>query len=856
MKRRVLALLAAFLCVPAFADRLPRFVLPQHYDLTVTPDLANERFAGDETIVVNVQRPVTTITLHAAEIRFSEVTIQPAGGAPQTATVKTDEKEETATFTVAEPLPVGPAAIHIKYDGILNRQLRGFYIGQANGKKYLASQMESVDARRAFPSFDEPDMKATFRINVIADEKLNVISNSAVESETPGPVAGKRTVRFAATPRLSTYHIALVVGDFACIGDSVDGLPIRICAPPEKVEMTRFALQATKDIVSFYNRYYEIPYPFQKLDQIALADFAAGAMENPGAITYRERILLTGPSIDSRRGAVGTIAHEVAHMWFGDLVTMRWWDDIWLNEGFASWMGGKAVKAVHPEWVPATSEASGAGFPMNSDALLSTRPIHKNADTPEEIAQLFDGIAYGKTAAILRMLETYVGEEKFRDGINLYIRRNAFSNASASDFAAALDEATGQHVTEILSSYVNQAGVPLVTVRNARCENGRTIAELEQQRFLIRGERTPEIRGQLWTIPVCFEGSDCILLRERTQTASVPGCKTPLFVNAAGRGYYVTAYDDASYEQLSADRAALSPSDRVALLRDEGFQVRTGQRRIGDYFDLATSFGDDPTAVRSALSVIAYAYRYLAEPAQRPLLEKWVRNYAAPLAAQLGWSTRAADTTEDRELRSTVIASLAEYGKDPATLKRARELGAQWLKNRKAIDPEMVFDVTRSAAIGGDAKLYDAYLSAFRSSTDPNEKGRFLTLLGAFRDPALLRRTLDLVLTDEVRSQDMAGVLSSVIGNPAGGDLGWRFVKENWDAIAKKLPPGHAGRIISAASTLSCDSAAAAELKQFVAEHQIKEARQATAQAIDRIAACADVRRMQQPNLTQWLANR
>jgi aminopeptidase N len=858
MKPRLIPLLALLLSIPSFADRLPRFVLPHHYDLTVTPDVEAERFSGEVAIAVNVQQALKAIQINAAEIEFVEATIESAGQS-QKATVTTDAKAETATLTVPSALPIGPATIRIRYNGILNRQLRGFYTGQTNGKKYLASQMEAVDARRAFPSFDEPDLKATFRITVVADANHNVISNAPTESDTPGPGAGKHTVRFAITPRLSTYHIALIVGDFACISDSADGLPIRICAPPDKVEMGRFALGATKEVLRFFNDYFEIDYPFQKLDQIALADFAAGAMENPGAITYRERVLLADEktaSIDSLRGSLGTISHEIGHMWFGDLVTMRWWDDIWLNEGFASWIGPKAVRNLRPSWSAATSVANAVGSPMRGDTLLSTRPIQKGAETPDEIEQLFDGIAYGKTAALLTTLESYVGEEKFRDGVNLYMRRNAFSNASASDFAGAVNDATGQEVAEILASYVNQAGVPVVRVRSARCENGNTIAELEQERFLVRGERTQAIRAQLWTIPVCFRGRDCVVLRERTQTVRLSGCATPLFANAEGRGYYLTAYDEDAYRRLSEGRQALSPSERVTLLRDEWLMVRSGQRSIAEYLDLATSFGTDRNAADEVLSAVAYAHRYLAESAQKPVLAAWLREYASPLVKELGWTVSQGDRPEDRQLRNAVLGILGEYGDDQPTLRRARDLTNQWLRNRQAIAPEMVSEVTSLAAISGDAKLYEAFLRGYRTATDPREKVRFLGLLSSFRDASLLRRTLELTLTDEIRSQDIASVLAGVIGKPTGTYLGWKFVKENWPAIENKIPPGHVGRVIGAFSSATCDAEAIAEIRKFIAEHKVPQARQSVAQGLDRIASCVDLRRMQQSNLAQWLATK
>ncbi|HET7707392.1 MAG TPA: M1 family metallopeptidase [Thermoanaerobaculia bacterium] len=853
MCKRLGFLLLTILTVPAlFGARLPRVVIPEHYVLTVTPDIEAERFSGEVTIEAGVQLPTDTIELNSAEIQFRSAEVT-AAGQTQKARVTVDEKAERATLKVDRPLPIGPATIRIAYDGILNRQLRGFYLGIASGKKYLASQMEATDARRAFPSFDEPDLKATFQINVIADEKHMVISNAPVESETGGPVDGKKTVRFATTPRLSTYHIALVVGDFACLSDSVDGLALRVCSQPDRVELGRFALDATKDVIRDLNRYFDIDYPFTKLDQIALTDFSAGAMENPGAVTYRETVLLVDPKtapIGSQRRSIGTIAHELAHMWFGDLVTMRWWDDIWLNEGFASWLGSRTIERIRPQWTSATAAARDVGQPMGSDVLVATRPIRKSAETPDEIDQLFDGIAYGKTESLLRMLEAYVGEEKFRQGINLYMQRNAFDNASSGDFAGAIDDATGGAVTEILASYVSQPGVPLVRVESSRCEGSDTIVALSQSRFVLDAKR--KVEQGLWSIPVCFDKGSCVVLRERTQTFRIPGCGQPLFANNEGFGYYITAYDPSVHRGFTAPKA-LSASERTALMRDEWLLVRAGERKLGAYLELASSFESDPELAEDVLGQLKYAARYLVADADRPLLQAFLRRQAAPHLRDLGWASRPSDTPEQRQLRTTVLGILGDEGNDTATQRRARELTNRWLRDRSAISPEVVSEVTRLAAIDGDARLYDTFLQGYRTAKTPAEKARFLTLLTAFRNPALIQRTLELTLTDEVRAQDIAGVLSGVIANPAAGEAAWKFLNDNWTALAKKIPTNHLGRVVGSMASTSCDPLWAERIRQFTTEHPLPQAGRATRMALESIGNCVALRNLQQASLSEWL---
>jgi len=416
--------LAILVLTPAAAQaqRLPRNVVPSHYELVLTPDFKTDTFAGQEVIDVSVTEVTNEITLNADEIEFGKVTIESQGRA-QKAEVTVDAEAEMATFRVAQPLTPGPAKVTIAYKGKLNSDLRGFYLGKSDGQKYAASQMEATDARRAFPSFDEPWMKATFDVTLVVDEGLAAFSNGAEISDKKGP-AGKHTVRFATTPKMSTYLVALVVGKFECLSDEFDGIPLRVCAAPDKVEYGRFAHDSTKAALGYFNKYFDYKYPFGKLDQIAIADFAAGAMENTGAVIYRETALLLDPELAStnqQRRVANVIAHEIGHMWFGDLVTMRWWNDIWLNEGFATFIASKSVESWKPEWNVGVQEAAAASGPLGIDSLKSTRQIRQNATTPSEIDALFDGIAYGKTAAVLRMVESYIGEETMRKGIAQYM---------------------------------------------------------------------------------------------------------------------------------------------------------------------------------------------------------------------------------------------------------------------------------------------------------------------------------------------------------------------------------------------------------------------------------------------------
>src|SRR5579885_1020408 len=440
----------------AAAQRLPEVARPENYKLTFNPDLESAKFEGDETIAIRVLKPTSEITLNAADIDFHDVTITSAG-TTQKAKVTLQKESEMAVLAVEKPLAAGPATVHITYSGILNNEMRGFYLGKDDqGRKYAATQFEATDARRAYPSFDEPDYKATFDITAIAPTGMVAISNQKIVSDNPGP-ADKHTVHFATTAKMSSYLAALVVGNFEYVEGEADGIPIRVYATTGKKEMGKFSLEAAEHILSYYDKYFGIKYPYGKLDLIRLPDFSAGAMENTGCITFREVILL----IDEKQGAVelkkeiaDVIAHEMAHQWFGDLVTMKWWDDVWLNEGFATWMSSKPSQAWKPEWDFNLDNVSDAANTMNVDSLASTRPIHQKADTPDQIQELFDGIAYGKAAAVLRMLESYLGPDKFQTGVNAYLKKHSYANATASDFWTALAQASNKPVDKIMPTFV------------------------------------------------------------------------------------------------------------------------------------------------------------------------------------------------------------------------------------------------------------------------------------------------------------------------------------------------------------------------------------------------------------------
>src|SRR5438270_1119652 len=621
MKKILLFIFAVcFLAIGASAQRLPEIAVPHHYILTLAPDLKAETFTGDEVIHGDTLKPTNKIVLNALEIEFQDSTIQalPATkdgkpGEVQKVTVSLDPRNEMANLQFPNEIPAGPFELKIKYKGILNGQLRGFYLSKGNGRKYAVSQMEPTDARRAFPSLDEPAYKAPFDISLVVDKGDTAISNGTIVSDTPGPAADKHTIKFSPTPKMSTYLVAMMVGDFQCVSDKEEGIPIRVCSTPDKVQLTKIALGDAKDILRFYNQYYGIKYPFKKLDIIAFPDFSAGAMENTAAITYRETLLLVDEknvSNNLRKTVADVLAHEMAHQWFGDLVTMQWWNDIWLNEGFATWMSPKPQKTNHPDWNVALDEVQDSGNAMNLDSTKSTRAIRTDATTTNEIAELFDGIAYNKTAAVLRMLESYLGEQTFRAGVNLYLKEHAYGNATAEDFWGAMTRASGKPVDKILQSYVTQAGVPLVSVKT-KCEANKTQVALQQQRFFQNKELLDAGSPEVWQIPVCYSSKSarqCMVLDQKEKTFTVPDCIAGSNFNAGGVGFYRVAYDSDSLNQLLQGVANMSPQEKVSLLDNQWALTRADRNSVGDYLELVEALKN--SRERAVLERVADGLQY------------------------------------------------------------------------------------------------------------------------------------------------------------------------------------------------------------------------------------------------------
>jgi aminopeptidase N len=857
----------------AGAQRLPQDVTPENYKLTFTPDLNRGKFTGEEAIQVRLLKPASQIVLNSADIDFHEASITSANGI-QKATATFDKEKEMVTLAVERPLAPGLATIYIKYTGILNSEMRGFYMGKDDqGRKYAATQFESTDARRAFPSFDEPAYKATFDITVIADRGHTVVSNTKMISDTPGPGDNKHTVRFSTSPKMSSYLAAIVVGEFEYIEGSADGIPIRIYSTPGKKQLGTFALEATENFLRYFDQYFGIKYPYGKLDLIGLPDFSAGAMENIALITSREALLQLDDqqaSLGQRKAVAITISHEIAHQWFGDLVTMQWWDDIWLNEGFATWMEGKPVEAWKPEWNPLLDEVSGGGGilttlgALNVDSLATTRAIQQPAETPDQIQELFDGIAYGKTAAVLRMLEAYLGPETFRAGVNEYLKQHAYGNSTADDFWSTLARVSKKPVDTIMPTFVKQPGVPMLSV-DAQCSGNSTKVSLAQQRYFFDRAAFNSGSSQLWQVPVCMRTSQagsgnaekCELLTKKEDTFTLPGCPSWVLANAGGNGYYRSGYRPASVRALAQDaETALTPLERIILLTDTWAAVRVGRQPVGDYLTLAEGLQSDRNdAVLGLLfNQLSFIGKYLVNESDSETYQAWVRSLLAPIAREVGWEPKPGESDSQKDLRANLLQVLGSAGRDPEALAEAHKLTERALQTPASVESGLATAAFGLAAQNGDSAFYDKLMAGMKSAKTPEQFYLYFYTLASFGDAQLLQRTLNYAISPQVRSQDSLSLIGSVMANPEGEKLAWNFVRSQWSDVEKAGGPFASAQVVTSAGSF-CDVGLRDEVKDFFSAHKVAAAERSFGQSMERINNCVDLKSQQSTPLASWLGS-
>jgi len=857
--KRICAVLF-FLTSSLLAQRLPQTVVPSHYKLSLDPNIEQKQFSGEETIDVNVNAPVKEIVLNSLDLDISEVQVI-SGGKALKANVVYDKPDEMVRLQVPETVAAGQAQIHLKYAGKLAEGLRGLYLSKTPRREYAVTQFEGTYARMMFPCFDEPAFKATFDLTTIASKDDTAISNGhIIKDEFDG---NRHRITFSTSPKMSAYLVALAIGDWQCLSRTVDDVPIRVCAVPEKKEFGAFALDVAAHSIQFYNQWYGIKYPFGKLDMLAIPDYEWGGMENTASIFYRDSALLLdekNASVFRKRGQAVTIAHEIAHQWFGDLVTAAWWDDIWLNEGFATWMARKPIEAWHPEWHLEDDAAAEAQQIIGVDSLPSARAIHGNPSTPSEIKEMFDGITYEKGGAVLRMLESYVGPEVFRKGVNTYLATHANGNAASADFWQAEAQASGKPVDKIMPTFVLQPGVPVITLSNA-CVAGSEKLQFNQERFLISRESQRTNDPELWRIPVCIKTGPawddvCTTIVQRTQPDHLTGCPPWVFGNANASGYYRVEYTPQNLKRLAADAAKdLNVPERISLVEDAWALTRSGKTSIADFLDVSQNFRGEQN--RHVVDLIANHLQYvedsLVSSAQdRQKFNEFVRAQFAPLAKQLGWAPRADDTDEQKALRSSLLGILGSAG-DPDAIAVARKLVQQYMNKPSSVDATLAGPAFSVTAENGDAELYQQFAAALSASRSSDEYYHYLYALADFRQPHLVDGTVALIDEGKVRQQDYPRFFGALLGNPASRDAAWKYLKDHWIDLSQKVTSfGGAGAVSALGSACSVEKSN--DVMQFFEQHPAPGAQRAVQQSLNRINNCIEFKQAQEKNLQGWLA--
>ncbi len=852
---QTLALVFLFPSLTLVAQRLPSVARPQHYSLQLAPDLQAATFTGEEAIDLTLAQPVDSIVLNAWQLKFGAVTAQ-VGGRTLPAEVTLDPALQQATLHFDRKLAAGPVTLKISYSGTLNGDLRGFYLSRTAKRNYAVTQFEPTDARRAFPSFDEPAYKATFDVSLIVPQGDTAIGNTNIVSDTPGPIAGEHTITFARTPKMSTYLVAFLVGDFQCLSGESDGVPIRACATPDKVQLAQFALSGAEFFLHYYDDYFGIKYPMPKLDMIAIPDFEAGAMENFGAITYRETAMLVDEktaSVNAKKIVAVDVAHEMAHQWFGDMVTMAWWNNVWLNEGFATWMSNKPLAAWKPEWQIPESEAAELNQTLDLDGGRATRAIRSRAETPAEINEMFDGIAYGKAAAVLLMTENYLGEQAFRAGVHRYLQAHMYGNATAEDFWNTLQASSGKPVDKIMESLVVQPGEPLLTFGGVH--DGKV--EVSQKRFFLN-PKDATAQQQTWVLPVCLKSSaeqaDCPIMKAGTQELQAPSA--PVFYgNAGGKGYYRSRYDSADYQQLLRQvETNLTPPERITFLGSQWALARAGISPVGDFLNLAAAVRNDGSS--SVITTVSGALRIIDQqvastPEEHKELAAWVRANFNPALARLN-APVAGEAPDKSLLRAALFGLLGNLGSDPKIIADARQIAEQYLSDPTSVNPTLAATALNIAAQNGDAPFFDQLLRVSQTSGDPQLRIQAFRALANFRDQALVARALDYALSAQVRNQDSLNLVQIEMRDRRTRDATWQYVQQNWPRVQAQITTWMGGELVESMGGF-CSTDRSSQVSEFFATHSVSASSRALNKARNSIADCVDLQLAQGPNLKQWL---
>ena len=812
---------------------------PLNYKLTFEPDLKKFTFDGLESISINCKKSVNIITMNCAELKIKSCIVK-SGQKIIESTPKINEKKEELQIKLGEKIR-GLCTVDLEFEGILNDRLLGFYRSkyQQNGKtKYLATtQFEAADARRAFPCWDEPEAKATFEISIITDNKFTAISNMPIK--TKKKTGNKTTYNFQKTPLVSTYLIYLGVGEFEYLTGKAGKIQIRVVTTKGNTSRGKFSLELGKKLLTSYEKYFGIKFPLPKLDLIAVPDFAAGAMENWGAITFRETILLYDPKTSSTRTKqfiAEVISHEIAHMWFGNLVTMKWWNDLWLNESFATFMATKFVDKFYPEWDLWNQFVEDAmNVAMGLDSLKTTHPIDVKVNSPAEIREIFDAISYDKGGCVLRMLENYVGEPNFQKGLKKYLSDFKYKNAKGQDLWDAIGKASGMPVTAMINTWLKQPGFPLVEIN----QDGNNL-KIKQKRYLL--ESNKKFSKGLWSIPLSLgleKETSKTLFSKKSMSVKLPKNTIGFVANYGRKGFYRVKYDEGILLDLKmlVDQKRIPPIDRWAIQNDLFSLCVSGDEQVRNYLDFSDAYFDEDSYLASvnvahnlaSLYFRAFDEKFIEE------IRSYAINYFRKILSNLGWEPQKSDKHTDALLRTFTIAVLGKMNDDSVTDEAIRKY-QKFLKSPSSLSPDLIETICSIAAWNGNSKTFAELKKLYTNAKTMEEKLRFLGAMCGFQDKKLLVKTLNFSQTPEVRSQNMQLPIMKVAGNPYGDKVLWPWLKKNWKNINKKVGHGNPlfNRIVASITGVADDSMEN-EIKLFFKNNPTPGTERTQSQTLERI---------------------
>jgi len=839
--------------------KLPKEVVPTDYSIRIVPNIDALKFSGTETVKLDVRNPVHRLVLNALEMEISDASLD--GKTLPKSAIQIDSENELIILALPSELAAGNHRLALSFSGKINQQGQGlFYMryqeqgspAVAEKKFMLGTQFEATDARRFFPCWDEPAFRARFQLTTVVPGNWVAVSNMPIESEKK--IAGGKEVRFAATPPMSSYLNVFVAGEFDLIESRIGPTQIRVIATKGKAELGRYALEATAQILQYYNDYFGVPYPLPKLDQIALPGGFGGAMENWGGITYYESALLFDPknsSAETKQIIYEVIAHEMAHMWFGDLVTMAWWDNLWLNEGFASWMGTKCTSHFNPQWEvwmrretprdPTRRVGIAKEAAMEGDARSTTHPIQQPVATEAEANSAFDDITYKKGQSFLRMLESFLGEEVFRDGIRRYIAEHQYSNATTADLWNALSEASKKPIGEIAAGWTEQPGFPVVKVER---EAGGKVS-LRQERFTVNFKNAPPLE---WKIPLTYsvvgEEPGTLLMTSKLESLQNIPADRALKLNVNGAGNYRVEYDEPSWKLLLEALPKLGVEDRVNLLSDAWALVQAGRVPVSLYFGLVEKL---PASTELAereqiINVLDFINRLLVGSPEREKFQRYSRSLLRPTFETLGWEPKKGEPPTAGNLRASLINALGDLN-DPEIIAGCRERFQNYLANPASLAPDLRPSVLAVVGRYADEKTWSKLHELGLKTTSIEEKQNYYNALAEAIDPKLVKKTLPIALTDELPTSRAVFLVPAVARDSGHPEIAWEFAKANMKTLLAKIDAAGANRYAPGLFTFFSDDLRANELKSYAKNNLSAASAREVAKVVDEVQFRAEFKR-------------